>query len=385
MNKSRTCTLCIMLIAAFLFCGLFTAAMAAPQPQISSVGSSDYRTEFYSNGDKYTGYFLNGKYQGQGKYTWSNGDYYEGEFSNGQISGTGRIVFANGEFWEGLFSAGQINSGYGTFYWGNSGDKFKGSWLNGQPDGLGTLIHANGLTEQVTFKQGVLSSNTTSYPSTGSQSQWSPSSAGSPKVYPAFQGLAAGGTVSFGSFEQDGNYYNGKEPIIWKVLMIYDGRALLLSQNLLEAMPYNYAQVSVTWEGSTIRNWLNSTFYNDAFSNEEKSCISQNWNSNPANSAYGTMGGSNTFDNVFLLSMDELIYYFPSEASRKAMPTQVARSHGAYGTADVNCAWWWLRSPGQNTACATSVNSIGVLLNTGPLVNDSTGGIRPAIWVNLGY
>ena len=371
MNKNRFFTLCALLAAILL---ITAAAAARPGQQ-----SGDYRTEFYSNGDKYEGYFLNGKYQGKGKYTWSNGDYYEGEFTGGQISGTGRIVFANGEFWEGLFASGQVDSGYGTFYWGTGGDRFKGSWLNGQPDGLGTLIHANGQSEQVTFSQGTIVTNP------GSQSQWGSPSAGSSKVYQAFRGMAAGGTVVFGSFEQDNNPYNGKEPIVWKVLMIYDGRALLLSQNLLEAMPFNYMQTSAGWEGSSIRSWLNGTFYNDAFSAEEKGFISQTWISNPGNPAFGTPGGNNTFDNVFLLSMDELKTYFPSEGSRKASPTNVARSHGAYGTADVNCAWWWLRSPGQSSLCATSVNSIGVLLNTGPLVNDTTGGIRPAIWVNLGY
>ena len=45
---------------------------------------------------------------------------------------------------------------------------------------------------------------------------------------------------------------------------------MLLSQNLLEAMPFNYMQTSAGWEGSSIRSWLNGTFYNDAFSAEEK-------------------------------------------------------------------------------------------------------------------
>ncbi len=366
------------------------SAVAAPVEQISSFSpaqsASEYRTEHYSNGDQYSGEFVNGKYNGNGTYIWANGDRYEGEFMDGQIDGAGRLTFfGTGQYWEGLFISGQISSGSGVFYWGSNGDKFDGQWLNGKPEGTGILLHANGTSNKVTYKDGVLVDQigtTAGGNQYGSQQQYS---SGSSMVYAPFRGLAAGGTVTFGNFEQDNNYYNGKEPIVWKVLMIYDGRALLLSQYLLEAMPYNYSQVSVTWEGSTIRSWLNSTFYNDAFSEAERAYISQNWNPNPYNPAFGTNGGNNTFDNVFLLSMDELQTYFPNEASRKASPTAVARAHGAYGTADKNCAWWWLRSPGQNTSCATSVNSIGVLLNTGPLVNDTTGGISPAIWVNLGY
>ena len=49
----------------------------------------------------------------------------------------------------------------------------------------------------------------------------------------------------------------------------------------------------------------------------------------------------------------------------------------------IGCAWWWLRSPGEFSSAATSINSLGVLLNTGPDVSDVTGMIRPALWVNL--
>ena len=377
MRNRTIISLCLLFCAVLAGSGIFTPAAA----QISSFSQpAETRTEFYSNGDQYTGEFANGKYNGNGTYIWANGDRYEGEFANGQIEGVGCLTFKNGESWNGYFIAGQITNGSGTFYYGNDGATFTGPWQNGQPNGPGILRYANGTTQNVNIQNGVIttSQNSGAY---SSQSQWG----GSPMVYNPFQGIRAGGTVTFGSFDQDNNAYNGKEPIVWNVLEIRDGRALLLSQKLLEAMPYNYSQVSVTWEGSTIRSWLNGTFYNEAFSNDEKAMISKSWLSNPNSSVYGTYGGNDTFDNVFLLSMNELTYYFPYESQRKASPTVVSRAHGAYGTADVNCAWWWLRSPGQNTACATSVNSIGVLLNTGPLVNDSTGGIRPAIWVNLGY
>ena len=387
MDHYRIRFICMIFAVIFLTAGIIPSVQAQITSFSPAQPAAEYRTENYANGDQYTGYFADGKYNGEGTYIWANGDRYEGEFMNGQIDGAGRLTFfGNGQYWEGLFVLGQISSGSGVFFWGSNGDKFDGQWINGQPDGTGILLHPDGTSNKVTFANGVLTGqigttaggNQSQY---GSQSQYG----GSSKVYAPFQGLQAGGTVAFGSFEQDNNLYNGKEPIIWKVLMIYDGRALLLSRDLLEAMPYNYVQTPIVWESSSIRTWLNEAFYNDAFSSEEKSYISRNWNDNPANNAYGTYGGSRTFDDVFLLSMDELLMYFPSEASRKASPTAVARAHGAYGTADRNCAWWWLRSPGQYTSCATSVNSIGVLLNTGPIVTDTTGGIRPAIWVNLGY
>ena len=199
-----------------------------------------------------------------------------------------------------------------------------------------------------------------------------------------FPYLKVGDVVAFGRYEQNNNYYDGSEPIQWKCIdMDANGRALLLSVYGLDSFAYNWNAISVTWENSSMRDFLNNSFYMNSFTDEERQWIVQTWNSNPNNAAYGTYGGNNTYDFVFLLSIDQLRYYFPYEALRKAQPTAVARAHGAYGTADPACAWWWLRSPGAYTTAASSVNSFGVLLDTGPTVTDSTGMIRPAVWVRL--
>ena len=199
-----------------------------------------------------------------------------------------------------------------------------------------------------------------------------------------FSYLKVGDLVSFGSIEQNNNYNDGPEPIQWKCIDIDgNGRALLLSVYGLDTFAYNWDAVSVTWENSSVRDYLNNNFYINAFSDVDRQWIVQTWNSNPNSAAYGTYGGNDTYDSVFLLSIDQLLYYFPYEALRKAQPTAIARAHGAYGTADPSCAWWWLRSPGSYPTAATSVNSLGVLLDTGPTVTDTTGMIRPALWIKL--
>lgn len=326
------------------------------------------------------------QYNGEGTYTWANGDRYEGEFLNGQIDGAGRLTFfGNGQYWEGLFVQGKITNGSGIFYWGSNGDKFDGQWLNGQPEGTGILLHTNGTSEKVTFSNGQLTGQIggtaggNEWPS-GSQGQYS----GGSNSY-AFNNIKVGDVVNFGRYEQDNNYNNGSEPIQWRVLDIdyTSGKALLLSVYGLETMAYHWDASPVTWENCSLRQYLNSNFYKGVFSDTERPLIAQTRISNPSSPSYGTYGGNDTFDYVFLLGINDVLYYFPNEASRKASPTQLARAHGAYGTADVNCAWWWLRSPGQKTNCASSINSIGVLLDTGPVVSDVTGMIRPAIWVYL--
>ena len=360
---------------------VFTAVSASPVTQISSFGpgSGDYRSESYPNGDRYEGYFSNGVYHGSGTYTWANGDVYTGEFRNGQIEGNGRLtLFGKGEYWEGTFTGGQINTGNGIFYWGANGDKFDGTWINGKPEGVGIQLHPDGTSNKVTYQNGVLVEQIGGTAG-GNQSQYSTGpAAGSP-----YANLRVGDVVTMGRYEQDNNYNNGSEPVQWRVLDIRDGRALLLSVYGLETMAYHWNAVSVTWENCSLRAYLNSNFYNGVFADNERQWILQTWNNNPNSARYGTYGGNNTYDYVFLLSQDEIRYYFPTEPSRKTQPTAVARAHGAYGTADVNCAWWWLRSPGMSTSAASSINSIGVLLDTGPVVNDVTGMIRPAMWINL--
>ena len=390
--KKAKCSSCIKILyfVFFITCIMFSVTYANPYAQISSFGpsqsSGEYRVETYANGDRYEGYFVNGLYHGKGTYIWANGDRYEGEFMNGQIDGAGRLTFfGNGQYWEGLFVQGKISNGSGIFYWGDNGDKFDGQWLNGKPEGTGILLHADGTSNKVTFSNGQLISQEGS---TAGGNQWTDviqrqpytGSASSP-----FQNIKVGDVVSFGRYEQDNNYNNGSEPIQWKCIDIdYNtGRALMLSVYGLETMAYHWNSQSITWEGCSLRDYLNSNFYKGVFNDTERQWIAQTLNSNPGSSAFGTYGGNNTYDYVFLLSIDQIMRYFPYEALRKAQPTALARAHGAYGTADPSCAWWWLRTPGQYSSAATSINSLGVLLNTGPDVSDITGMIRPAIWVKL--
>jgi hypothetical protein len=43
-----------------------------------------YGIYFYSNGDKYTGYFKNNKFNGEGTYTWADGTSETGVFKDGE-------------------------------------------------------------------------------------------------------------------------------------------------------------------------------------------------------------------------------------------------------------------------------------------------------------
>ena len=102
---------------------------------------------------------------------------------------------------------------------------------------------------------------------------------------------------------------------------------------------------------------------------------------NPDNANYGTKGGNDTTDRIFLLSIEETEQYFADDEARKSRPTTYAKNNGA----DVyeGTAWWWLRSPGRSDISAAGVNTGGSLSCIGGSVYFTSGSVRPAFWLNL--
>ena len=106
-----------------------------------------------------------------------------------------------------------------------------------------------------------------------------------------------------------GNYYQSnsstKEPIKWRVLSVDGNDAFLLADQNLDAKPYNEEATDVTWATCTLRTWLNGTFLNMAFTSAEQAAIKNTTVVNEDNPYYGTEGGVNTTDKVYLLSIAE--------------------------------------------------------------------------------
>ena len=212
-------------------------------------------------------------------------------------------------------------------------------------------------------------------------------------------------TMTFGTYEQDNNTANGAEDIVWRVLAKEDGKALIISEKALDCQPYNTSYTDVTWADCTLRSWLNSTFYNAAFSSADKqriapTSVSNADSENPfvAENGWGTTGGSDTADNVFCLSVADMARYFDvwikysSSYGRsedcKCVPTAYAVAQGAYQSSSytVNgegtCSWR-LRSPGNYQDYAARVGTNGGVYADGNGVDISHYAVRPALWVNL--
>ena len=59
------------------------------------------------DGNKYEGGFLNGRFHGEGKFSWNDGREYEGNWVKGQMSGKGKMKFSDEGVYEGDWKDGE--------------------------------------------------------------------------------------------------------------------------------------------------------------------------------------------------------------------------------------------------------------------------------------
>jgi len=197
---------------------------------------------------------------------------------------------------------------------------------------------------------------------------------------------SVGDTVVFGSYEQDNNTSNGKEPIEWIVIDISDGKLMLLSKYILDNRQYHihYNQDSpecpwrTSWEACKLRSYMNNEFYNAAFSAGEQQHICFSYLENHKNPELGTNGGNNTTDKVFMLSQNEFDAYVKDTSFAKGTPTRYTKNATGLATASNGCSNWWLRTPGKHVGNAEYVKSSGVVSKSGSDVGHTLG-VRPAI------
>ena len=209
--------------------------------------------------------------------------------------------------------------------------------------------------------------------------------------------------ITFGSY--------GGEPIQWVVLdKNNSGELLLLSLNALDAKPYNTDASNVSWETCSLREWLNTEFYETAFSPEEQEMIiSTNVNNQDGvKHESDIVSGNNTIDKVFLLSLDEAYYYYQNcnmgLGFCKATDYAINNSSIHYDPNNNECLFWWLRDiryeddgvfplhamggyqlEEYNSFVALSWGSFGTLTSSDGTITRSDMeemvGVRPVIWI----
>lgn len=192
-------------------------------------------------------------------------------------------------------------------------------------------------------------------------------------------------------------YYFKYEPLTWRVLDPDEG--YIMCDNVIDSQSYQnfvirkddklYNSKDCTnyvsdWETCSLRQWLNKTFYNTAFSREEKMLIGTTFLEN--NSPDGTWFGTDTGDKIFILSFDDVInsaYGFDSSISefdkaRKLKGTDYSKCQGVY--ISQGYPYWWLRTPG-NAEAVYLVSSYGWAA-PGQGVYGTGMGVVPALKLN---
>ncbi len=220
-------------------------------------------------------------------------------------------------------------------------------------------------------------------------------------------------SIKFGKYEQDNDLSNGKEDIEWIILNREGSKLLLLSKYILDKVDYNTNMSAyIQYDESYARRWLNTTFYNEAFDELEKSAILRNYYRNYHISFRSMEGFSElpyesqgTSDLVTLMGYLELVDYMGKPGdnaedqffNRKlaAKPTTYAKNiKDNYNmtlwveegkTWYAGCAAYWLRSKfnssvGEFTSLAVTVEKNGEVRYEDD--NDSHVGVRPMIMID---
>jgi hypothetical protein len=203
--------------------------------------------------------------------------------------------------------------------------------------------------------------------------------------------MQAGDKIIFGAYE-------------WRVLDIQNGAALIITEDIAELRAYHDNAVDITWADCELRKYLNGEFY-DKFNETDKSRIIPVINKNPDNPWYGTRGGEDTRDYIFLLTIEDVVCRYFGDSSEK-LYNQGKNQKYWFQRKDENnskrkstflgCGWWWwLRSPGRANWKAVYIHgdgNVGIQGNSTnrcnistfhPLNGDNRGGVRPALWLKF--
>lgn len=202
-------------------------------------------------------------------------------------------------------------------------------------------------------------------------------------------------TYTFGNYWQTYEIDGEKSPLEWIILDESDDAYLLITKYSVDASIVNPNDFYTTWENSETRNFVNTYFYDECFTEEEKARIKLTIvepHINPEHPAVSQ--GIATYDYVFLLSAEEASKYFDTNKDRIAYATDFAKiGHarefgklwaGAYTSPKTGATCWRLRTMGWDNCHACMVLEDGYIALHGDILHAPHYAVRPCIWVLKG-
>ena len=121
-------------------------------------------------------------------------------------------------------------------------------------------------------------------------------------------------STEIGDTIQFGGYY-------WIVLDKQEGKALIITKDIIALLPFDVSFTSdyrpMSWNDSSLRNWLNDYFYR-SFSYEQQEAIVSQY-----------LQDEDVIDSIFLLSVDELTRYATSNPSLMSAVLNIPENEGS--------------------------------------------------------
>ena len=196
----------------------------------------------------------------------------------------------------------------------------------------------------------------------------------------------------FGNYWQTYEVDGAKTPLDWFIIDETEDAYLLITRYSVDANIFNPNDTFTTWENSAMREFLNTYFYDECFSEEEKAQIlltNVEPHINPDHPQVDQ--GPETKDYVFLLSTEEAEIYFLNNEARVALPTEFAQiGHerefgvkwaGAFSDPITGATCWRLRTMGWDNFHACAVLEDGFIALHGDILHAPHYAVRPCIWV----
>jgi hypothetical protein len=147
----------------------------------------------------------------------------------------------------------------------------------------------------------------------------------------------------------------------WLVLATNEDKSLLISADIVENRAWHDKYIRADWGMSSIRDYLNGSFTEKLSETLLERIV-------PVDN-YCDIADANFSDRFFLLSLDEARTLFNNPEGRIAK----------YGEEEWS---WWLRTLGPGARNAAQVGAAGYINRGGSRINDNTGGVRPACWID---
>ena len=196
-------------------------------------------------------------------------------------------------------------------------------------------------------------------------------------------------TITFGKYKD--------EPITWIVAKEDDDKKLLLSEKIIEFMPFmkctdeEVDSIDIEWENSTVRSWLNNILFFDAFTEDEQNQVLESEVENKAYPQHQIEKAKDTKDKVFLLSIGETENLadegldLSSENTQYAVEKQIIEWKEIFGEDDepfISDDWLLRTSDALGESYTVSFVTDGDVIPWDP---DQTAhmscGVRPALWI----